>query len=129
MSSELVKDVNQAAGVSEQQCEDLKRPKTAKELAKEAKKKEKNEKYEQKQEKLKQQAEQKLTNKPKKEDKKDKKKREIIYDIHTKLGDKKVVSNQLPESYSPKYVEAAWYAWWEKSGFFKPEYNEKLGIF
>jgi valyl-tRNA synthetase len=22
-------------------------------------------------------------------------------------------------------VEAAWYAWWEKSGFFKPEYGRK----
>ena len=28
----------------------------------------------------------------------------------------------LPDSYSPKYVEAAWYSWWEKQGFFRPEY-------
>ena len=28
----------------------------------------------------------------------------------------------MPESYSPKYVEALWYDWWEKSGFFTPEY-------
>ncbi|KAJ3001205.1 UNVERIFIED_CONTAM: Valine--tRNA ligase, partial [Siphonaria sp. JEL0065] len=24
-------------------------------------------------------------------------------------------------SYNPEQVEAAWYAWWEQSGFFKPE--------
>lgn len=29
----------------------------------------------------------------------------------------------MPDSYSPRYVEAAWYPWWEKQGFFKPEYN------
>ena len=31
----------------------------------------------------------------------------------------------LPDAYSPQYVEAAWYSWWEKSGFFKPEYGRK----
>ena len=29
----------------------------------------------------------------------------------------------MPDSYSPQYVEAAWYDWWEKQGFFKPEYG------
>lgn len=29
----------------------------------------------------------------------------------------------MPDSYSPRYVEAAWYSWWEKEGFFKPEYG------
>lgn len=28
----------------------------------------------------------------------------------------------MPDSYSPQYVEAAWYPWWERQGFFKPEY-------
>jgi len=28
----------------------------------------------------------------------------------------------LPAAYSPKYVEAAWYSWWENAGFFSPEY-------
>ena len=32
----------------------------------------------------------------------------------------------FPDSYSPRFVEAAWYSWWEKSGFFKPEF--KVGI-
>ena len=33
------------------------------------------------------------------------------------------VSEAMPSAYSPKYVEAAWYPWWEKQGFFKPEYG------
>lgn len=33
------------------------------------------------------------------------------------------VLSPLPDSYSPQYVEAAWYSWWEKQGFFKPEYG------
>lgn len=32
----------------------------------------------------------------------------------------------MPDSYSPKYVEAAWYSWWEKEGFFKPEYGVNI---
>lgn len=33
------------------------------------------------------------------------------------------VSGIMPDSYSPQYVEAAWYPWWEQQGFFKPEYG------
>lgn len=33
------------------------------------------------------------------------------------------VSGAMPDSYSPQYVEAAWYPWWEQQGFFKPEYG------
>jgi len=29
----------------------------------------------------------------------------------------------LPDVYSSKYTEAAWYSWWEKQGFFSPEYT------
>jgi valyl-tRNA synthetase len=32
---------------------------------------------------------------------------------------------ELPKSYSPKYVETAWYTWWEKQGFFRPEYYDE----
>lgn len=32
----------------------------------------------------------------------------------------------LPDAYSPKYVEAAWYSWWEKQGFFRPECTEEF---
>ena len=27
------------------------------------------------------------------------------------------VLGSMPDSYSPKYVEAAWYPWWEKQVF------------
>lgn len=36
------------------------------------------------------------------------------------------VVSPLPDSYSPQYVEAAWYPWWEKQGFFKPEYGVRI---
>ncbi|XP_064649994.1 valine--tRNA ligase-like [Lineus longissimus] len=93
----------------------------------EAKKREKMEKFLAKQLK---QAEMKKT-KGDKDDSNDKKKKEkdkevkavITYDKPTAEGDKKDVSGAMPDAYSPKYVEAAWYTWWEKSGFFKPEYG------
>ncbi|KAG8127725.1 putative Valine--tRNA ligase protein, partial [Naja naja] len=98
-------------------------PKSASQLKKEAKKKEKMEKFLQKKEKnLQQQGEKK----PKAE-KKEKKDLEIItYDIPTKPGEKKDVTGPMPDSYSPQYVEAAWYSWWESQGFFKPEYGVSM---
>ncbi|KAH0630414.1 hypothetical protein JD844_013424 [Phrynosoma platyrhinos] len=50
----------------------------------------------------------------------------VLYDIPTVPGEKKDTSGPLPTSYSPRYVEAAWYAWWVKEGFFKPEYQHHL---
>lgn len=47
-----------------------------------------------------------------------------MYTSKTKPGDKKDTTCQLPDAYSPVYVEAAWYEWWEKMGFFKPECAE-----
>ena len=44
-----------------------------------------------------------------------------MYTSETKPGEKKDTKCQLPDAYSPKYVESAWYEWWEKQGFFKPE--------
>ncbi|XP_062825661.1 valine--tRNA ligase, mitochondrial isoform X1 [Anolis carolinensis] len=49
-----------------------------------------------------------------------------LYDIPTVAGEKKDTLGPLPISYSPRYVEAAWYAWWVKEGFFKPEYQHHL---
>ena len=64
-----------------------------------------------------------------KPEKKEKVKREVVeaakYTKVTKPGDKKDTTCPLPDAYSPQYVEAAWYAWWEKCGFFKPEYGRK----
>lgn len=103
------------------------KPKTEKQLAKEAAAKEKAEKFRLKQEKLKQagEAKSKQPEKAKPEKSKEKKEKQVIvYQGKTEPGDKKEVSGPLPDSYSPKFVEAAWYQWWVKSGFFKPEYNE-----
>lgn len=48
--------------------------------------------------------------------------KDIVYEGNTVEGDKKDTSMAMPEAYSPQFVEAAWYSWWEKQGFFKPEY-------
>nr|XP_019572932.1 PREDICTED: valine--tRNA ligase, mitochondrial isoform X2 [Rhinolophus sinicus] len=50
----------------------------------------------------------------------------VLYEIPTELGEKKDVSGPLPPAYSPQYVEAAWYPWWVREGFFKPEYQTRL---
>lgn len=47
----------------------------------------------------------------------------IIYEASSAPGEKKDISGPMPDSYSPLYVEAQWYSWWEKEGFFKPEYG------
>lgn len=62
----------------------------------------------------------------KKEKKKGENKEAILYTVNTPAGEKKDVSGPMPDSYSPQYVEAAWYSWWEKEGFFKPEYGVRL---
>ncbi|XP_051899717.1 valine--tRNA ligase [Pristis pectinata] len=100
--------------------------KTAAQLKKEAQKKEKMEKFLQKQEKLKEQ-QHRQPEKKAKGDKKEKKDPGVTtYDIATPAGEKKDVSCPMPDSYSPQYVEAAWYSWWEKQGFFKPEYGRSI---
>jgi len=56
-----------------------------------------------------------------------KKEKELaVYEQITKPGEKKDVTFPMPDSYSPRYVEAAWYSWWEKEGFFKPEYGVNI---
>lgn len=37
------------------------------------------------------------------------------------------MAGPMADSYSPRAVEAAWYAYWEKGGFFKPEHAERDG--
>ena len=37
----------------------------------------------------------------------------------TPEGEKKDTSVELPKNYNPKFVEAAWYSWWKKEGYFK----------
>lgn len=61
---------------------------------------------------------------------KKKKKKEVkeaaIYTISTPEGEKKDTTCPMPDAYSPQFVEAGWYSWWEKQGFFKPEYGVSL---
>lgn len=98
--------------------------KTASQLKKEAQRLAKLEKFNKKKEKeaaLAENQNQKKSNKKKKETTK----KVFVYDKPTAPGEKKDVSGAMPDSYSPTYVEAAWYPWWEKQGFFKPEYGRK----
>ncbi|KRZ14062.1 Valine--tRNA ligase [Trichinella zimbabwensis] len=96
--------------------------KKEKDKIKDAKKQAKLEKFQQKQQML----AQKLEMAKSKSDVpiKEKTKEIITYDMPTLAGEKKDVSCEMPKSYSPKYVEACWYDWWEKSGFFKPEFEK-----
>ncbi|EFN82871.1 valine--tRNA ligase [Harpegnathos saltator] len=98
--------------------------KTAKQLQKEAKKLAKLEKFKQKQEKKEIEKSVNVKEKPEKNEKK-KETTSILYTVDTPPGERKDISCPLPDTYSPQYVEAAWYAWWEKEGFFKPEYGGK----
>ncbi|XP_015110346.1 valine--tRNA ligase isoform X2 [Diachasma alloeum] len=102
-------------------------PKTAKQLEKEAKKLAKLEKFKQKQDKKENSAGSSVKQKEKNEKPERKKeiKESVVYEIATPPGVKKDVSIPMPDAYSPQFVEAAWYPWWEREGFFKPEYGRK----
>ncbi|XP_019948459.2 valine--tRNA ligase [Paralichthys olivaceus] len=98
-------------------------PKTEAQLKKEAKKREKLEKFQQKKD---MEAKKKIQPPTEKKAKPEKKELGVItYNVPTPSGEKKDVVSPLPDAYSPQYVEAAWYPWWEKQGFFKPEYGRK----
>ncbi|XP_061513040.1 valine--tRNA ligase isoform X1 [Anopheles gambiae] len=98
--------------------------KTEKQLKKEAEKAAKLAKLQEKLNK-KQQQEQQAAEKPKTEKKVKETKVVAVYSGSTKEGEKKDLSGPFPDAYSPQYVEAAWYSWWEKEGFFKPEYGQR----
>uniref|UniRef100_A0A803TVX7 valine--tRNA ligase n=1 Tax=Anolis carolinensis TaxID=28377 RepID=A0A803TVX7_ANOCA len=96
-------------------------PKSASQLKKEAKKKEKLEKFQQKKEKSQQQQQGEAW--------RENRSLTVFLFSHTHilsafpfLPD---VASPMPDSYSPQYVEAAWYPWWESQGFFKPEYGRR----
>ncbi|XP_055691669.1 valine--tRNA ligase [Lutzomyia longipalpis] len=94
--------------------------KTAKQLEKEAKKAAKLQKLQQKMDKK---SAAPAVTKEKPEKKVKEIKEAAVYEGKTLPGEKKDLSGSFPDAYSPKYVEAAWYSWWEKEGFFKPEYG------
>jgi valyl-tRNA synthetase len=107
-----------------------KKVKTEKELEKERKKAEKDAKF-----KAKKAAQAAATGKegakaPARE-KKAKAEKEVLpeYIEETKPGEKKVLKSldgPHQKAYVPRVVESAWYDWWEKEGFFKPEYKGPL---
>uniref|UniRef100_A0A1I7YCJ4 Valine--tRNA ligase n=1 Tax=Steinernema glaseri TaxID=37863 RepID=A0A1I7YCJ4_9BILA len=101
-------------------------PKTEAQLKKEQEKAAKKAKFEAKQQKLAEKSAAKPNEKKKEAKSKDK---EILeYTAATKTGEKKDIANDMPNAYSPRYVEAAWYSWWEKEGFFRPEYGRDLSV-
>ncbi|XP_010527840.1 PREDICTED: valine--tRNA ligase, mitochondrial 1-like [Tarenaya hassleriana] len=67
------------------------------------------------------------TNAPKKSSKKSAKRDasednpQDFVDPETPLGERKRLSAQMAKQYSPDAVEKSWYAWWEKSCFFKAD--------
>lgn len=95
-------------------------------MEKERKKAEKAAKLEAKKTKLAEQA----AAKPAKEKKaKEKKPEEVIpeYVEDTPPGEKKRIrpfDDPQFKAYNPIAVESAWYSWWEKEGFFKPQFKE-----
>ncbi|KAK7031713.1 tRNA synthetases class I-domain-containing protein [Favolaschia claudopus] len=41
----------------------------------------------------------------------------------TPMGEKKDLTEPMAAGYNPIAVESAWYDWWEKEGFFKPQFT------
>lgn len=99
-----------------------KKQKTEKELAKEKAKAEKLAKLEAK--KAKQEA-LKAASQPKQKEKKQQEKLPP-YVEETPAGEKKILKpldDEYHKAYIPSVVESAWYSWWEKEGFHKPEFK------
>ena len=60
-----------------------------------------------------------------KKDKKEKKAKEgkeaeAVCEDRTPEGKCKDIAAVFPAAYQPRYVEAAWQSWWEKSKFYEP---------
>jgi valyl-tRNA synthetase len=103
-----------------------KKVKSEKELEKERKKAEKDAKF-----KAKKAAQASSSGAGGKEvkEKKPKAEKEVLpeYKEDTPKGDKKILKSlddPFNKAYIPKVVESAWYDWWEKEGFFKPELRD-----
>lgn len=103
-----------------------KKVKTEKELEKERKKAEKDAKF-----KAKKAAQASASGAGKEaKEKKPKAEKEVLpeYVEETPKGEKKVLKSlddPFHKAYIPKVVESAWYEWWEKEGFFKPELKDE----
>ncbi|CCD54916.1 similar to valyl-trna synthetase [Botrytis cinerea T4] len=107
-----------------------KKVKSEKELEKERKKAEKQAKFDQKKQAQKASAASAVPSKNKEKKAKAEKKaaEEILpkYVEDTPEGEKKIIKSfddPQYKAYNPIAVESAWYSWWEKEGFFKPEFT------
>jgi valyl-tRNA synthetase len=103
--------------------------KTEKELERERKKAEKNAKFEQKKAKAAQQAAAPGAKPKEKKAKPAKPEEEPLpeYVEDTPPGEKKrlkPLDDPQFKAYNPIAVESAWYQWWEKSGFFQPQFKQ-----
>ncbi|KAI9662360.1 MAG: valine--tRNA ligase [Bathelium mastoideum] len=105
-----------------------KKVKSEKELEKERQKAEKAKKFAEKQAKKQTQTSDQPS---KKQEKKQQSKETEVrpqYVEETPAGEKKILKSLDDadrKAYIPGVVESAWYAWWEKQGFFMPEYGQK----
>lgn len=103
--------------------------KSEKELEKDRKKAEKQKKFEEKQAKAAPASTASATSKGKeKKAKAEAAKEDSLpeYKEQTPFGEKKILhslDDVFHKAYNPKVVESAWYAWWEKQGFFEPEFG------
>ncbi|XP_056847031.1 valine--tRNA ligase, mitochondrial 1 isoform X2 [Raphanus sativus] len=50
-------------------------------------------------------------------------------DPETPVGERKQLSLQMAKQYSPAVVDRAWYAWWEKAGFFTVDAKSSKPVF
>ena len=121
----------QAAPAGAPPAEAPKKEKTAKEIEKEKKKAEKMAKFLAKKQKQEEEAKNKKPSE--KKPKKEKKAAEPVpeWTDSTKPGEKKVLASlEDPafKAYNPKNVESSWYAWWDKQGFFQPQFDESGNI-
>ena len=101
------------------------RPMTEKELRKAAEKKAKDDKFKAKKA-AQEEAAAKAAAAPKKEKKVKAAPVDTTYTETTPAGEKKRLQDldsPALKAYNPAAVESAWYAWWEKEGFFEPEFG------
>ncbi|KAF2088336.1 valyl-tRNA synthetase [Saccharata proteae CBS 121410] len=115
----------QAPGKDGASADGEKKPKTEKELLKEKQKAEKAKKFAEKQAKKAELTAATVKNATKK--KGGAAKEEIKpYVEETPKGEKKILKpldDEYHKAYIPSVVESAWYDWWEKEGFFEPEFG------
>ncbi|KAG9243680.1 tRNA synthetases class I-domain-containing protein [Calycina marina] len=102
--------------------------KSEKELERERKKAEKQAKFDQKKAKAKTPVLTLSATKEKKANAESKAEKKALppYVEETSAGSKKIIKSfddPYYKAYNPLAVESAWYAWWEKEGFFKPDFT------